>query len=159
MSRGRGRPAGMVEFAPEDEQCKDIACRIMENAPDAFKQQLQKDGANVFPASAKPAKTKLASRKQLEEWPCMELGTRSFCLEDAFENMYRCINSTQEHLWLLRPLVDGSPVLPYATEALIRIWEAAVQQITANLDKDVIFLHVVEIKMMLQLLACNKGIP
>ncbi|CAE7235832.1 unnamed protein product, partial [Symbiodinium sp. KB8] len=96
MSRGRGRPAGMVEFAPEDEQCKDIACRIMENAPDAFKQQLQKDGANVFPASAKPAKTKLASRKQLE---------------------------------------------------------VAVQQITANLDKDVIFLHVVEIKMMLQLLA------
>ena len=60
---------------------------------------------------------------------------------------------------LLRPLVDGSPVLPYATEALIRIWEVAVQQITANLDKDVIFLHVVEIKMMLQLLACNKGIP
>ncbi|CAE7253613.1 unnamed protein product, partial [Symbiodinium sp. CCMP2456] len=127
MSRGRGRPAGMVEFTPDDEQCNDIVCRLGEGAPDAFKQQLQKDGVQLFAAVCKPPKTKMASRAQLEE-----------------------------HLWLLRPLVDASPLLPYSTDGLGRVWDAFVQKHTANLQKDVIFLHVVEIKMMLQLLGCNR---
>ena len=77
MSRGRGRPAGMVEFSPDDELCNDIARWPVEDAPDAFKQQLQKDGVKAFPAAAKPAKTKTASRAQLEDWPCMIDGTPS----------------------------------------------------------------------------------
>ena len=68
MSRGRGRPAGMVEFSPDDEQCNDIVRCLVEGAPDAFEQQLQRDGVNLFPGAAKPPKTKTASRVQLEDW-------------------------------------------------------------------------------------------
>ena len=160
MSRGRGRPAGMVEFTPDDEQCNDIVCRLVEGAPDAFKQQLQKDGVQLFAAVCKPPKTKMASRAQLEDWPRMIHGTPSsskcaFIMYDACMQT-RLKLCTQEHLRLLRPLVDASPLLPYSTDGLGRVWDAFVQKHTANLDKDVIFLHVVEIKMMLQLLGCNR---
>ena len=73
----RGRPRGMVEFTPDDEQCDDIARRLVEGSPDAFKQQLQKDGVNLFAAVCKPPKTKMATRAQLEDWPCMIAGTPS----------------------------------------------------------------------------------
>ena len=52
--------------------------------------------------------------------------------------------------------MDASPVLPWSADGLGRVWDAFVQKHTANLDKDVIFLHVVEIKLLLQLLGCNR---